>query len=57
MITQTELAEKLEVPQSFIAKTEKGERRLDVIEFLSVASALKVDASAFISDLSKKLRK
>ena len=33
-ITQTQLAARLKRPQSFVAKYEGGERRLDVIEFI-----------------------
>lgn len=36
-ITQTQLAEALGRPQSFIAKIESGERRLDVVEFVHLA--------------------
>ncbi|MCE8511039.1 helix-turn-helix transcriptional regulator [Ruegeria pomeroyi] len=32
-LTQADLAERLDKPQSFVAKVEKQERRLDVIEF------------------------
>ena len=32
-----------EKPQSFVAKYEGGERRLDVVEFITVARALDVD--------------
>jgi len=39
-ITQVELAERLGKPQSFVSKVERGERRLDVIEFCQVADAL-----------------
>jgi ribosome-binding protein aMBF1 (putative translation factor) len=41
-LTQTEVATKLGRPQSFVSKYESGERRLDVIEFLSVCDALGV---------------
>ena len=39
-ITQVELAARLGRPQSFVSKVERGERRLDVIEFCQVAEAL-----------------
>jgi transcriptional regulator with XRE-family HTH domain len=39
-LTQVEVAERLEVPQSFVSKYESGERRLDVIELRYVARAL-----------------
>ena len=35
-MTQKELAAKLGRQQSFVSKTENGERRLDVIEFMDV---------------------
>lgn len=35
-LTQESLAKYLQKPQSFVAKYEKGERRLDVVEFLRV---------------------
>jgi transcriptional regulator with XRE-family HTH domain len=42
-IRQQKLAEKLKKPQSFIAKYEGGERRIDVIEFIAIARALGAD--------------
>jgi len=36
-VTQMQLAEALGRPQSFIAKIESGERRLDVVEFVHLA--------------------
>ncbi|MGO4742840.1 helix-turn-helix domain-containing protein [Serratia quinivorans] len=47
-ITQTKLAEALGRPQSFIAKVENGERKLDVVEFAVIARLLGVDAGAVI---------
>jgi transcriptional regulator with XRE-family HTH domain len=42
-ITQAELAQNLNRPQSFVSKYERGERRLDVVEFGDVARALNLD--------------
>jgi transcriptional regulator with XRE-family HTH domain len=42
-VRQQALAKKLGRPQSFIAKYEGGERRIDVIEFIAIARALGTD--------------
>jgi transcriptional regulator with XRE-family HTH domain len=42
-IRQQPLAAKLGKPQSFIAKYEGGERRIDLIEFVAIARALGAD--------------
>lgn len=42
-LTQAQVATKLDRPQSFVAKYENGERRIDVVEFLAIAAALKAD--------------
>lgn len=53
-LNQTELAERLGKPQSFVAKYEGGERRLDVVEFLAVTRAIGVDPHRILRDLAKK---
>lgn len=50
-ITQTELARLLLRPQSYVAKYEKGERRLDVVEFVEISTALRVDAAKLLSKI------
>jgi transcriptional regulator with XRE-family HTH domain len=52
-ITQAALAEQLGEYQSFIARLESGQRRLDVIEFLDVAEALGLDPVKAVSSLRK----
>lgn len=49
-IRQRALAEALDVPQSFVAKYEGGERRLDVIEFITIARALGADPLKLLRD-------
>ena len=46
--TQVELAELLRRPQSFVSKYERGERKLDVIEFCEVCRALGIDPVVFL---------
>ena len=50
-LTQTELAEKLGEYQSFVARLESGQRRVDVIEFLEVAEIIGFDAEAGLRQL------
>jgi transcriptional regulator with XRE-family HTH domain len=47
-MTQAEVAELLGRPQSFVAKYEEGERRLDVIEFMQVARAVGADPARLL---------
>jgi len=42
-MTQVALSRRLGRPQSFISKYERGERLLDVVEFIDVAKALGAD--------------
>lgn len=53
--TQAEVSAKLGRPQSFVAKYEGGERRLDVIEFVQVCIALGVDPRSILSKLQAKV--
>jgi transcriptional regulator with XRE-family HTH domain len=50
-ITQYEIAARLGRPQSFVSKYERGERRLDVLEFREVADALGIDPLRFLRRL------
>jgi transcriptional regulator with XRE-family HTH domain len=54
-ITQTELSKLLGKPQSFVSKYERGERRLDVIEFLQVTNRLGADPHAVLRKVEKQL--
>ena len=55
--TQQELANLIDKPQSYVSKYESGERRLDLIEFIDIAEALKFNKHNFISELERKSAK
>lgn len=52
-LTQTELAAKLGEYQSFVARLESGQRRVDVVEFLELAELLGFNPADAIQALSK----
>ena len=63
-VTQLALAESLGNTQTFISKVERGERRIDVVEFIEICNALGVDPVAAFREyllrrslLGKKSRK
>ena len=56
-LTQVDLADSLKRPQSFVSKYERGERRLDVVEFFEVARALGIDPITFLKELYATARK
>ena len=50
-LTQQDVADRLGKPQSYIAKLEGGERRLDVVEFAALANALHSDPLSLFKDV------
>jgi transcriptional regulator with XRE-family HTH domain len=54
-LRQTDLAERLGKPQSFVSKYESGERRLDILELHEICAALNVSLSEVISRLEQEL--
>ena len=50
-LTQSDVAEKAGRPQSFVAKYEGGERRLDIVEFLELANIIGFDALDLLKTL------
>lgn len=50
-LSQAELAKILEKSQSFVAKYEGGERRIDVIELLEITQALNADPIRLVRSL------
>lgn len=51
--TQQELADLLDRPQSFIAKFENYERRLDIAEYLNITTLLEADIHTIIDRVRK----
>ena len=49
--TQEELAERIRWQQTDISKVERGERKIDVVEFLQFTKAIGVDAAEFVRQL------
>lgn len=50
-LSQRDLAAKLEVPHSWVAKVESGERRIDMVEFCWFTSACGKDPVEIVSNL------
>ncbi|MEO6260627.1 MAG: helix-turn-helix transcriptional regulator [Thermoanaerobaculia bacterium] len=54
-LKQREVAERLGMPASYLSKMESGTRRMDVIELIRVAEAMKSDPAEIIRDLQEAL--
>jgi transcriptional regulator with XRE-family HTH domain len=55
-MTQQQLADRLGRPQSFVAKYEGGERRIDVVEFIAIARALEMDPARAVREIAAAYR-
>lgn len=47
-LTQVQIAEKLNKPQSYVSKYERGERRIDFAEFIELAEIMEIDICKFV---------
>ena len=54
-LTQQDLATRINRPQSFVSKYERGERRLDVLEFVMICHAVSVDPCSIIREVESRL--
>ncbi len=52
-LTQASVAKAIQKPQSFVAKYENGERRLDVIEFLQISHVIGVDPCEILRQIEQ----
>lgn len=55
-LTQAELAERLNRPQSFVSKYESGERKLDAIELIEVLQSLECSPPMFIENYCRRIK-
>ena len=56
-ISQTELADRLNKTQQFVSRIESGERRVDLLEFIMIARALKIEPRDLLSRVLRQLPK
>ena len=54
-LKQTELADSLAKPQSFVSKVEQGERRLNAVEFLIYSRAMGIDGIKLMQTIADEL--
>lgn len=55
-LRQTDLAERLQQPQSFVSKYESGERRLDLLEVRTICTAVGVSFEDFMARFEERTR-
>ncbi len=56
-LTQAGLADALGKPQSFVAKYENGERRIDVVEFVDITAVLGIATSDLLTKIEPAVAK
>lgn len=54
-LTQIELSERLQVPQSRISDYERGNRRMDLLELYQYCKALNVSLAGFVKRVEEEL--
>jgi transcriptional regulator with XRE-family HTH domain len=54
-LTQEAVAERLGRPQSFVAKVERGERSLDVVEFVALCRAINLHDSEVLAAIRQRV--
>ena len=52
-LTQVQVAARLHRRQAYISRIERGERRVDVVEFIDLARAIGFDPAKFIADFER----
>lgn len=54
-IRQVDMAEQLDVPQSFVSKYESGTRNLDILELRQICQLLGISLQDFVKKLEESL--
>jgi len=54
-LTQVEIATRLGKPQSYVSKYERGERRIDLVEYVDVTRAIGIDPVSTLQELIEKI--
>jgi transcriptional regulator with XRE-family HTH domain len=54
--SQTELSASIGRPQSYISNIESGQHRLDIVELIQLAEALRFDAGAFVKKAHQDIK-
>ena len=54
-LTQRDVARRLKVPPSWVAKVESGDRRIDLVEMCLFSSACELDPTTLCSRLSAQI--
>jgi len=52
---QAELAKALGKDQSFVSNIERGQRRVDMVEFYKICQVLKIDSAGLYAEIAHKL--
>lgn len=56
-LSQKELADRLNKPQSYVSKYESGERRLDILELRQICAALGISLPHFAQRLEEQINR
>lgn len=54
-LTQVQLADKIGRDQTFVSLIERGQRRVDVIEFIKLAKAMDADPVKLFTEIARQL--